>query len=29
MADSAGNLYGATPEGGSPNCDLGCGTVFS
>jgi uncharacterized repeat protein (TIGR03803 family) len=27
--DQAGNLYGTTFEGGSsPNCDIGCGTVF-
>jgi uncharacterized repeat protein (TIGR03803 family) len=26
--DDAGNLYGATIEGGSPNCRDGCGTIF-
>lgn len=27
--DKAGNLYGATTEGGSENCDgFGCGTIF-
>jgi uncharacterized repeat protein (TIGR03803 family) len=27
--DKAGNLYGATTEGGSDNCDgFGCGTIF-
>jgi uncharacterized repeat protein (TIGR03803 family) len=26
--DSAGNLYGTTYAGGSPNCEGGCGTVF-
>jgi uncharacterized repeat protein (TIGR03803 family) len=29
VLDSAGNLYGATPEGGSPNCgSYGCGMVY-
>jgi uncharacterized repeat protein (TIGR03803 family) len=27
--DSAGNLYGTTNFGGSTNCNLGCGTVFT
>lgn len=26
--DSAGNLYGTTPYGGSGSCQYGCGTVF-
>jgi uncharacterized repeat protein (TIGR03803 family) len=26
--DNAGNLYGTTSGGGSPSCQLGCGTVF-
>ncbi|HSY11816.1 MAG TPA: choice-of-anchor tandem repeat GloVer-containing protein [Verrucomicrobiae bacterium] len=26
--DSAGNLYGTTPFGGTGNCQYGCGTVF-
>lgn len=26
--DTAGNLYGTTIRGGSPNCYAGCGTVF-
>ncbi len=26
--DSAGNLYGTTPYGGTGNCQYGCGTVF-
>jgi uncharacterized repeat protein (TIGR03803 family) len=26
--DAQGNLYGTTNAGGSPSCDLGCGTVF-
>jgi uncharacterized repeat protein (TIGR03803 family) len=26
--DSAGNLYGTTNFGGSPNCNMGCGTIF-
>jgi uncharacterized repeat protein (TIGR03803 family) len=26
--DAAGNLYGTTQDGGSNNCDVGCGTVF-
>ena len=28
IMDSAGNLYGTTPYGGSGNCQYGCGTVF-
>jgi uncharacterized repeat protein (TIGR03803 family) len=28
IADSAGNLYGTTIEGGSTACNSGCGTVF-
>jgi uncharacterized repeat protein (TIGR03803 family) len=28
ISDSAGNLYGTTPYGGSGNCQYGCGTVF-
>jgi uncharacterized repeat protein (TIGR03803 family) len=29
VLDSSGNLYGATPEGGSANCrPYGCGTVY-
>lgn len=28
LQDVAGNLYGTTFAGGSPNCGLGCGTVF-
>jgi uncharacterized repeat protein (TIGR03803 family) len=28
ITDTAGNLYGATSEGGSPTCTAGCGTVF-
>jgi len=28
VADSAGNLYGTTSNGGSTNCFDGCGTVF-
>ena len=29
IMDNAGNLYGTTGGGGgSPNCDVGCGTVF-
>lgn len=29
VLDSTGNLYGATPEGGSTNCgSYGCGTVY-
>jgi uncharacterized repeat protein (TIGR03803 family) len=26
--DKSGNLYGTTPNGGSGNCEDGCGTVF-
>jgi uncharacterized repeat protein (TIGR03803 family) len=28
VADAAGNLYGATLQGGGPGCFHGCGTVF-
>ncbi len=28
VADTAGNLYGTTEDGGSTNCFDGCGTVF-
>lgn len=28
LADSVGDLFGTTIEGGSPLCDLGCGTAF-
>ena len=28
IADSAGNLFGTTTDGGSGNCDGGCGVVF-
>jgi len=28
VADSAGNLYGTTSDGGASACDEGCGTVF-
>jgi uncharacterized repeat protein (TIGR03803 family) len=28
VRDAAGNLYGTTLEGGSPNCQNGCGTIF-
>jgi uncharacterized repeat protein (TIGR03803 family) len=28
VADGAGNIYGTTKYGGTPNCPLGCGVVF-
>ncbi len=28
IRDGAGNLYGTTTQGGSMNCNLGCGVVF-
>lgn len=28
IADSVGNLYGTTPQGGGGSCSGGCGTVF-
>jgi hypothetical protein len=28
VIDGSGNLYGATWEGGTGNCDLGCGVVY-
>jgi len=28
VRDSSGNLYGATVDGGNPNCTNGCGTIF-
>jgi uncharacterized protein YceK len=28
VPDKAGNLYGATPDGGEGNCQFGCGVIF-